>query len=48
MLDFEEELKNFKPSLEISAVEDSIVKSDISDLNDIMMEILRKQLKEQS
>ncbi|MDO4788608.1 MAG: hypothetical protein Q4A19_05575 [Johnsonella sp.] len=48
MLDFEEELKNFKPSLEISAVEDSIVKSDISDLNDIMMELFRKQIREQS
>lgn len=48
MLDFEEELKNFKPSLEISAVEDTIVKSDIRDLNDIMAEMLRRQVKENS
>ena len=29
MIDFDEELKKFKPSLEISEVEDDVVKSDI-------------------
>jgi len=43
MIDFDEELKKFKPSLEISEVEDDVVKSDISDINDIIMELLRKQ-----
>jgi hypothetical protein len=46
MIDFDEELKKFKPSLEISEVEDDVVKSDISDINDIIMELLRKQVKE--
>ncbi|EHI56188.1 hypothetical protein HMPREF9333_00718 [Johnsonella ignava ATCC 51276] len=47
MIDFDEELKRFIPSLEISEVEDSIVKNDINDINDIIMELLRKQAKEQ-
>ena len=46
MIDFDEELKKFKPSLEISEVEDDVVKSDISVINDIIMELLRKQVKE--
>ena len=46
MIDFDEELKKFKPSLEISEVENDVVKSDISDINDIIMELLRKQVKE--
>ncbi len=45
MIDFDEEIKNFKPSLEISAVEDNIIKSDITDMNDILMQILRDQIK---
>ncbi|EFU76169.1 hypothetical protein HMPREF9970_2214 [Lachnoanaerobaculum saburreum F0468] len=45
MIDFEEELSKFKPSLDISAVEDIIAKSDISDMNDILMELLKEQVK---
>ena len=41
MIDFEEELRKFKPSPDISAVEDIIAKSDISDMNDILMELLK-------
>ena len=43
MINFEEELVHFKPSLE---VENTIVKSEIGDINDIIMDILRKQAKE--
>ena len=46
MIDFEEELDKYKPSLEIEAVEDAIVKSDLTDMTDIMMEIM-KEIKEQ-
>ena len=46
MINFEEELVHFKPSLEISEVENTIVKSEIGDINDIIMDILRKQDKE--
>ena len=46
MINFEDELVHFKPSLEISEVENTIVKSEIGDINDIIMDILRKQAKE--
>ena len=45
MIDFEEELSKFKPSPDISSVEDIIANSDISDLNDILMELLKEQVK---
>ena len=43
MIDFEEELSRFKPSLEIEVVEDSIVKSDLTDMTDIMMELIKER-----
>ena len=42
MIDFEEELDKYKPSLEIEAVEDAIVKSDLTDMTDIMMELIKE------
>lgn len=41
MIDFEEELSRFKPSLEIEQVEDAIVSSDLTDMADIMMELVK-------
>lgn len=46
MFDFEEELGYFKPSLEVDQVEDAIVKSDLTDMTDLMMELLKKNKKE--
>ena len=43
MIDFEEELSRFKPSLEIEVVEDAIVKSDRTDMTDIMMELIKER-----
>jgi len=43
MIDFEEELSRFKPSLEIESVEDAIVKSDLTDMVDIMMELIKER-----
>ena len=43
MIDFEEELSRFKPSLEIEVVEDVIVKSDLTDMTDIMMELIKER-----
>ena len=45
MIDFEEEIERFKPSLEVEAVSDAIVKSDLTDMSDIMMELM-KEIKE--
>lgn len=41
MLDFEEELKQFRPSLEVTEVEDAIGKEDLTDMTDLMVELLR-------
>lgn len=45
MIDFEEEIQRFKPSLEVEAVSCAIIKSDLTDMADIMMEIM-KEIKE--
>ena len=36
MLDFEEELKKFKPSLEVEEIEDAVYQEDLSDVTDLM------------
>ena len=41
MIDFEEEIQRFKPSLEVEAVSDAIIKSDLTDMADIMMDIMK-------
>lgn len=40
-MNYDEEIRNFRSSLDISAVEDTIVQSDLTDLKDILMEILK-------
>ncbi len=46
MIKFDEEINNFKPSLEISGIEDAIVNSDITDMQDIVMELLKNTSRE--
>ena len=43
MLDFEQEIARFKPSLEVSEVEAAIVREDLTDRNDRMREFLREK-----
>lgn len=45
MIDFEEELKKFHPSMEVEEVEDAVYNHDLSDMTDILMSML-KQAKE--
>lgn len=45
MLNFEEELKNYEPSLEIDEAESVIYSHDLTDVTDIIAEILRGQQK---
>ena len=45
MHNFMDEVQRFKPSLEVEAVSDAIIKSDLTDMADIMMEIM-KEIKE--
>ena len=41
MIDFDEELSHYKPSLEIEEVEDAIVRTDLTDMTDIMMDLIK-------
>ncbi len=40
MIDFEEELKKFEPSKEVSEAEEAIYERDLTDLTDVMVEIM--------
>ena len=40
MLDYEEELKKFKPSLEVDDIEEAVYPEDLSDMTDILREML--------
>ncbi len=40
MIDFEEELKNFEPSLEVEEAVDNIYGKDLSDLTDLFKEVM--------
>ena len=41
MINFEEELKNFQPSLEVEEAEEAIHNRDLTDVTDIITEMLR-------
>lgn len=41
MINFDEEITRFKPSLEIDEVADAIVKSDLTDMTDMMMNMMK-------
>ena len=43
MIDFDEELSHYKPSLDVDQVEDAIGNSDLTDMTDIMMELIKQR-----
>ncbi len=45
MINFEEELKKFHPSLEIEDAEDALYRKSLSDIADLVVEIV-KEVKE--
>ena len=47
MINFEEELKNFKPSLEVEEAEQAIYNHELTDMTDVMQEMLQ-ELKKQN
>lgn len=47
MINFEEELKNFKPSLEVEEAEQAIYNHELIDMTDVMQEMLQ-ELKQQN
>lgn len=42
MIDFEEELKKFQPSLEVEEAEDAICNHDLTDMTDILREMIKE------
>ena len=41
-IDFEEELKKFEPSMEVEDAEDAIYNRDLTDMMDILQEMLKE------
>ena len=42
MIDFEEELKKFKPSLEVEEAEEASYNQDLTDMTDILREMMKE------
>lgn len=42
MINFEEELKNFHPSLEIEEAEDAIYNQDLTDMADLLVNMIKE------
>lgn len=42
MLDFEEELKKFQPSLEVEELGDAIYQDDLADMTDLLREVIEQ------
>ena len=40
MLDYEEELKKFRPSLEVEDIEDAVYQEDLTDMPDLLREVM--------
>ena len=45
MLDYEKELKNFKPSLEVEEIEDAVYQVDLSDMTDLLKQVMDQKTK---
>ena len=46
MINFEDEIKRFKPSLDVDQLEDAILKVDLTDMNDLMTQLMEEALKQ--
>jgi hypothetical protein len=40
MINFQEEIKRFKPSLDVDSIEDAISGIDLTDMNDLMVQLV--------
>lgn len=45
MINFEDEIKRFKPSLDVDQLENAILKVDLTDMNDLMTQLMEEALK---
>lgn len=48
MINFEEELKKFHPSLEIEEAEDAIYNQDLTDMADLLVSLVKEEKEEES
>ncbi|MDO4487874.1 MAG: hypothetical protein Q4B67_02120 [Eubacteriales bacterium] len=44
MINFQEELKHFQPSLDVDDIEKAIAGIDLTDMNDIMMQVMENSV----
>lgn len=42
MLNYEEELKKFQPSVEVEDIEDAVYQEDLTDMTDILREVIEQ------
>ncbi len=42
MLNFEDEIKKFKPSLEVDEIEQAVYQEDLTDITDIMRDMMEQ------
>ena len=47
MIDFEEELKKFHPSLEVEDVDDTVMNQDVTDLEDVLVNLVKESKEEE-
>ncbi|MBQ1172631.1 MAG: hypothetical protein IIX48_08570 [Lachnospiraceae bacterium] len=47
MINFEEELKKFHPSLEIDQAEEAIYNQDLTDMADLLVNLIRESQEEE-
>ncbi len=47
MIEFEEELKKFHPSLEVEDVEDAVYNQDVTDLADVLVNLVKESKEEE-
>lgn len=40
MLNYEEELKKFKPSLEVEEIEEAVYQEDLTDMTDLLKQVM--------
>lgn len=40
MLDYEEELKKFKPSLEVDDIENAVYQEELTDMTDLLKQVM--------
>lgn len=43
MLNYEEELKKFKPSLEVEDIEDAVYQEDLSDVTELLKQVMEQK-----